>query len=75
MKKIICGIALACLTASSAMAEQVATVTEPAYGNFINTIADDEYKVFLSGGETVAIGNGVTDPLSASQLITMYEKK
>lgn len=56
------------------MAEQVSTVTEPAYGNFINTIADDEYKVFLSGGETAAIGNGVTDPLSASQLITMYEK-
>ena len=74
MKKIICGIALACLTASSAMAEQVSTVTEPAYGNFINTIADDEYKVFLSGGETAAIGNGVTDPLSSSQLITMYEK-
>ncbi|EHQ1051078.1 hypothetical protein KQL11_004239 [Salmonella enterica] len=74
MKKIICGIALACLTANSAMAEQVATVTDPTYDNLINTIADDEYKVFMSGGETAAIGDGVTDPLSASELIAMYEK-
>lgn len=74
MKKIICGIAFVCLTANSAMAEQATSVKDSTYGNLINTIADDEYKVFMSGGDTMAIGNGVTDPLSASQLISMYEK-
>ncbi|MCW8352047.1 OB-fold protein [Citrobacter portucalensis] len=74
MKKIICGIALACLTVNSAIAEQAATVKDPTYGNLINTLADDEYQIFMSGGETLIIGYGVTDPLSASQLITMYEK-
>lgn len=74
MKKAICTIMLGFLTAGSAFAENVDVEKDPVYINIVNTMVNDDYDVFLSGGESAAIGSNVTDPMSASQLIAMYEK-
>lgn len=74
MKKSICALVLGCLATNSALAEITTTAKDPVYGNFVNEIMGDDYKVFLSGGETLAIGDKITEPMSASQLIALYEK-
>lgn len=74
MKKTISTIILGILTSGAAVAEVVTPEKDPIYVNIVNTIINDDYDVFLSGGESAAIGDNVTEPMSASQLIAMYEK-
>lgn len=74
MKKIICTTMLGFLTTGAALAGNVGAEKDPTYINIVNTLVNDDYDVFLSGGESAAIGANVTDPMSASQLIAMYEK-
>lgn len=74
MKKVICTVMLGFLTTGTAFAETSEAVKDPAYMNVVNSIVNDDYDVFLSGGESGAIGINVTEPMSASQLIALYEK-
>ncbi|MES0296918.1 hypothetical protein KDV31_16635 [Citrobacter amalonaticus] len=74
MKKIICTAMLGFLTTGAALAGNVGVEKDPAYINIVNSVINDDYDVFLSGGQSAAIGDNVTDPMTASQLIAMYEK-
>lgn len=62
------------LSSGYVFAESDTIVKDPAYANMVNTIVEEDYNVFLSGGESSAIGDEVTEAMSASQLISMYEK-
>ncbi|EJH1055004.1 hypothetical protein NCL57_004990, partial [Salmonella enterica] len=69
MKKIICTAMLGFLTTGAALAGNVGVEKDPAYINIVNSVINDDYDVFLSGGQSAAIGDNVTDPMTASQLI------
>jgi len=72
MKKIIISMLLLASFTHTTLAEALQS-KDPAFINMVESLADDEYSTFMSGGVSV-IGEGVVGPYTASELIAMYEK-
>lgn len=67
MKKLIFASVLGVVSSGMVFA------ADPAYMNMVSTVVDDDYSTFLNGGDSV-IGRDITDPMTAGQLLSMYEK-
>ncbi|HDL8239028.1 TPA: hypothetical protein ACPZN2_003958 [Yersinia enterocolitica] len=74
MKKTICSIMLSLLASNMAFADEPNKGKGSTYDNMVNSLVDDDYDVFIDGGDSAVIGDNVTEPMTASQLIAMYEK-
>lgn len=56
-----------------AMSGPALAQSDAQFVNMVTTLTDQDFETFMDGGDSL-IGSGITDPMSASQLITMYEK-